>query len=65
MERLHCEVTGKTIYYSWYDATEGMRLLVRKSFDNHVRWEHGRPQRVYECEFCGGWHMTSQIKEAV
>lgn len=29
-----------------------------------IQAEHGKrglPRRAYQCEFCGGWHLTSQI----
>jgi hypothetical protein len=29
-----------------------------------IQAEHGKrglPRRAYQCEFCGGWHLTSRI----
>jgi hypothetical protein len=48
-----CPRTGKRRYR---DRIAAMTALARAEY---VDW----PQcRVYRCEFCRGWHMTSQAK---
>lgn len=46
--------------------TKKVRYRDEKSAILAMRWANDRlqgdvmPSRVYECEFCHGWHLTSQ-----
>lgn len=50
----HCKSTGKASYATRHEATTAL---------TYVRAKGGRavkPERVYRCEWCGNWHLTSQ-----
>lgn len=49
-----CERTGKVRYRTELDAKIVLGIGLRSL--------PTRPTRVYECEFCADWHLTSQPK---
>lgn len=51
-----CPVTGKATYKTRKLAEVTLRKI-QEGPDFHGSGY--KPQRVFECEFCGGWHMTS------
>lgn len=51
-----CEASGKRRYASEYDAGRDLRRIREvsaKEGKNHF------PREAYDCEHCGGWHLTS------
>jgi hypothetical protein len=46
--------TGKVRYSSEASSSRALRTIQRRSQEAVV------PVRVYECESCEGWHLTSQ-----
>lgn len=48
-ERARCE--RKVRYHSWETANEGRQQAQRYN---------PRIFRVYQCDFCGGWHLTTK-----
>ena len=44
---------SKTKFYTSRDAREQA---------NNARAKRGTPLRVYACDMCGGFHMTSQMR---
>lgn len=48
-----CDRTGKHRYRDENDAREALARAKHKPRDRY-------PQRVYQCPFCGGWHLTSK-----
>lgn len=53
--RIVCHRTGKQVY-----ATLA-RVLYHQA---RVQLRTGRPYRVYQCEFCGYWHLTSRKRRS-
>ncbi len=51
--QITCEQTGKLIYPSQKDAKYEINRIQKLS------GVYKKPKRSYECEFCGGWHLTS------
>lgn len=49
--RVVCAPTGKQVY-----CTLGRALF----FATRVEAQTGRPYRVYQCDRCGFWHLTSR-----
>lgn len=47
-------ITGKTRYRDRKSATYVMRSMHNEPSRTTT------PQRVYECQHCDGWHLTSQ-----
>lgn len=55
-----CPVTGKAKYTSPERAERAMEKLWREGNDGR----HGRmPRKVYECEHCGWWHLSSSVQD--
>jgi len=54
-----CEATGKVRYRSQRDATMALRV-----FKADVRPGAYVPCRSYECDDCGGWHLTHLTVES-
>jgi hypothetical protein len=48
-----CPDTNKIILISEKEAKAELRRI--QNLDNHDK----KPTRAYECEKCGGWHLTS------
>ena len=48
-----CYRTKKVVYGTQWDADQSLKGLRRKSRDNYAT-------RSYWCEYCGGFHLTSQ-----
>lgn len=46
--------TGKRVFYSQLDAKIALMNTRHKDRDE---------QRMYRCEFCGKWHLTSQERK--
>lgn len=63
MARKKCSRTNKTRFPNELEAKIAMANIQRKN--SHFRHQKSRedPTRVYRCEFCGDWHMTSQTKD--
>lgn len=64
MARPKCYRTGgKTKFPTELDAKIAL-AGVQKNLSVHRRQKArgNEPTRVYQCEFCGQWHMTSQTK---
>lgn len=55
-----CAASGKTIFETEEEAIEVMNRIKGYNSDplNNKRQKHD-PKRVYLCEFCTGWHLTS------
>jgi hypothetical protein len=53
-----CSVAGKSMFGSEAEATSALeRMWVSPKYNN----VHGQmPKRVYLCDACGSWHLTSQ-----
>lgn len=52
VKQLTCNETGKLVYVSEKEAKD--ELILIKQSDSEKK-----PVRAYECEKCGGWHLTS------
>lgn len=51
-----CHITGKVLYGNQRDADEGVKGLRRKRREM-------KAIRSYKCEYCGGYHLTSQAEK--
>lgn len=51
--RHRCSVTTKIRYRDEAEAKAALRTIQAKGEQREQT-----PNRVYECEFCNGWHMT-------
>lgn len=65
MMKLKCDATGKRIFTNEADARDRIgkfRWLLKKINANgqHRKHRMGKPaqKRVYECPYCGGYHLT-------
>lgn len=57
-----CYRTGKTRYPDALEANIQINRI-RKNITRHRKQRfREEPKRAYECEFCLGWHITSQAK---
>lgn len=52
-----CNPTQKVIYITKKDANAEIRRIQKYEDDRK------KPQRSYECDKCGGWHLTSISKQ--
>jgi len=52
--KMICDMTGKDYFVDQKSAKEKMREI--QNLDNSAI----KPIRVYECNLCNGWHMTSK-----
>jgi predicted RNA-binding Zn-ribbon protein involved in translation (DUF1610 family) len=50
---LRCPATGKQAYVDKETALQHMNVVYRKEARGRT------PARVYRCQSCGWWHMTS------
>ena len=48
-----CPVTDKVVFIDEFDAKKEITKLKFLNSGNK------KPHRCYECEYCGGWHLTS------
>lgn len=46
-----CKVTGKRRFRSELDGKMALAM---------ASWSDTGEKRIYKCNFCGSWHMTSQ-----
>jgi uncharacterized protein (DUF3820 family) len=51
--KLICKDSNKIIFISEKDAKYEIRRI------QNLQQENKKPTRTYECEKCGGWHLTS------
>lgn len=49
-----CNVTRKRRFRDHFETIKALHRLQERSTRDTV------PQRVYECDACEGWHLTSQ-----
>lgn len=62
MTKTKCRRTGKTVYRTKLDA-ELVRAKIVRGYKTHRKNPRAEePVRSYRCEFCAGWHHTSQAK---
>lgn len=55
MNKPRCPINGKIQY---------KRAHAIKAVDRTVSYEHGKIKlRIYECTYCGYWHLTSKPKK--
>lgn len=52
----YCRRAGKTRYWDDVAAKLELSRISNKGGGNQI------PTRIYRCEFCKGWHLTSQPK---
>lgn len=62
MARKICSKTGKTKYPTRLEAQLAMADIQRSNAHHHHRKYREEPVRVYPCEHCSQWHMTSQTE---
>jgi hypothetical protein len=59
---IRCQTTDKRAYVTEEQALDAMhRAAIRPRHES--RFGHQIPIRVYRCEFCEWWHMTSKPKK--
>lgn len=57
-----CPKTGKDKYDTQLDA-EIVKSRIQGQVTGHRKMSYREePSRTYECEFCFGWHLTSQAE---
>ena len=62
MARSKCNRTQKDKFPSRLEADLAIADIQRSNNHNRHRKYREEPQRSYNCEFCGSWHMTSQLE---
>lgn len=60
MARQVCERTGKVIFPNKLEAELALADIHRSNSHNRHRKYREEPARVYCCEYCVHWHMTSR-----
>lgn len=55
-----CIATGKRRYSSEGEAIEILKMAKRNT--NEQRRGRNIPTRYWECEDCGGWHLSSKAQ---
>ena len=51
-----CEKTGKVVYGKKVNALFALvKIQNQKESGHHER-------RIYKCDYCGNWHLTSMMK---
>jgi hypothetical protein len=53
-----CLQTGKVYFATKGEAIEVIKMPKKRGRNGRKRKK--RETRTYECEYCGGWHLTSQ-----
>lgn len=53
-----CWQTSKVVFATKGDALEVIKMPGKRGKSGRKRKK--RETRTYSCEFCGGWHLTSQ-----
>lgn len=57
-----CPITGKDKYDTQMDA-EIVKSRIQGQVTGHRKMSYREePSRTYQCEFCSGWHLTSQVE---
>lgn len=60
MTNKYCPITGKRSYYTIAAAELVLRILKSRN----VKRRHDRAARLYICQFCNSFHLTSQPYQA-
>lgn len=60
MARPKCKKADKDRFPTELDCNLAIAAIQGKNRRHRHRKYREEPCRSYECEFCGGWHMTSQ-----
>jgi hypothetical protein len=63
MARRKCSTTGKDRFPNKLECDLAIVDIHRSNSHNRHRKYRDEPTRSYRCEFCGGWHMTSQVPD--
>lgn len=58
----NCHKTGKKTFATRFETQLAMANVQGKHARRHRQRFSEEPTRAYKCEFCPGWHMTSQGK---
>jgi hypothetical protein len=62
MARPKCSTTGKDRFPNEMESNLAIASLTLASKHHRRQKYRELPTRSYQCEFCHGWHMTSQAK---
>jgi hypothetical protein len=60
MARPKCSISGKDKFPSQLEAELAIADIHRSNSHHRHRKFREEPQRAYECDRCGSWHITSQ-----
>lgn len=63
MARQKCTRGSKDRYPSKLECDLAIADIQRSNNHHRRRKYRDEPVRSYQCEFCGGWHMTSQVAD--